>query len=179
MALAACGGSDPPDAAPAASLRAPNEGAAAPAARRPRGVRENCSTRSEATFPGAYSNPRNVVVGPFVLVGATQTDAETVRAVGGNKFPALLRARHRVTVELPRRVRRHAGLAYGPLPQGVITRDAAHRVVTFAACRSGPPTFWSGGVVVDSPRCVPLRVWVDRETAPRRVVLPMGVRDCD
>ena len=85
---------------------------------RPKGAVENCSTRSMADFPGAYSDPHNVVVGPLVLVGAAHTPARTVREYGGNKFPLLVRAGRRVTVALSRATRRVAGLGYGPLPQG-------------------------------------------------------------
>jgi hypothetical protein len=168
------------------SASAPEQGAPR---KRPRGVVEDCSTRSEASFPGAFSDPENVVVGPLVLVGAAATSPDTVREVGGDKFPALVRAGHRVTVALSRRVRRVAGLGYGPLPEGVELRPRdGHRVVTFIACRRGgrsgstagpvPVTFWSGFVLTASPRCVPLDVWVDDDRAPRRTALRMGVRRC-
>jgi hypothetical protein len=153
----------------------------------PRGVVEDCSTQSLARFPGAFSNPRNLVVGPLVLTGARGTPAFS-STFGGNKFPLLVRAGHRVTVELSRRTRRVAGLAYGPLPQGEVRLRDAHRVVTFVACRSDhdsqsdadgrPVTFWSGGVLARSPRCVPLLVWVDAEPSPRRAVIRLGVRRC-
>jgi hypothetical protein len=153
---------------------------------RPAGVREDCSTRSMARFS---SRPRDVVVGPMTMVGAGFTSASTVREFGGNKFPLLVAAGHRVTLELPRRARRGAGLAYGPLPQGRELRPRdAHRVVTFVSC---PPetdsgstldgervTFWSGAVVVASPRCLPLRIWVDDEPAPRHRTLRLGRRHC-
>jgi hypothetical protein len=152
---------------------------------RPRGVVADCSTRSEARFPGAFINPRNLVVGPLVLIGAGGTP---VFGRTGNKFPLLLRAGHRVTVQLSTRTRKVAGLAYGPLPQGEWRLRDAHRVVTFIACRRGersgssadgrPVTFWSGGVLARSPRCVPLLVWVDGEPRPRRAVIRLGVRDC-
>jgi hypothetical protein len=131
-----------------------------------------------------------VVVGPLVLVGAAYTPASTVREFGGNKFPALVRAGHRVTVALSRRTRRVAGLGYGPLPQAVeLSPRDGHRVVTFIACRPGekpggstadgqPVTFWSGFVLTSSPRCVPLDVWVDDEPSPRHIVLEMGVPRC-
>jgi hypothetical protein len=157
-------------------------------AKRSRVAVAKCSTRSEANFPGAYSDPDNLIVGPLAMVGAAFTDERTVREVGGNKFPALVKNGHRVKIALSRRTRRFAGLAYGPLPQGKIHLRDAHRVVKFVACRrdqdSGstaggwPVTFWSGGIVVKSPHCVPLRVWVDAEAAPRRAVVPMGVEDC-
>lgn len=130
---------------------------------RPRGVVEDCSTRSEAGFPAAFTDPHNVVVGPLVLIGAAYTPPSTVREFGGNKFPALVRAGHRVTVALPRRTWRVAGLGYGPLPEGVkLSPRDGHRVVRFIACRRGgssgstadgqPVTFWSGGVMTRSPR---------------------------
>jgi len=140
---------------------------------RPKGAVENCSARSMADFPGAYSDPHNVVVGPLVLVGAAHTPVRTVREFGGNKFPVLVRAGHRVTVALSRETRRVAGLGYGPLPQEVdLAPSDGHRVVTFKACRRGrdsgsdadgrPVTFWSGFVLTSSPGCVPLELWVDR-----------------
>jgi hypothetical protein len=157
------------------------------ASERPRGIVEDCSTRSEARFPGAFTNPRNVVVGPLVLIGAGGTPGWS-RTSGGNKFPLLVRAGHRVTVELSTRTRMVAGLAYGPLPEGEVHLRDAHRVVTFIACRRGersgssadgrPVTFWSGGVLARSPRCVPLLVWVDAAPSPRRVVIRFGVRPC-
>ncbi len=155
----------------------------------PRGVVEDCSTHSEAGFPAAFSDPRNVVVGPLVLVGAAYTPPETVREFGGNKFPVLVRAGHRVTIALSRHTRRVAALGYGPLPEGVELRPRdGHRVVTFIACRRGersgstaggePVTFWSGFVLTASPRCVPLEVWVDDDRSPSPTTLRMGVRRC-
>ena len=158
---------------------------------RPRGVVESCATRSEARFPRAFANPRNLVVGPVVMVGAGGTANfvwSSTGKDGGNKFPLLVRAGHRVTVELSRRARRFAGLAYGPLPQGEVHLRSTHRVVAFVACGRGedsgssvdgrPVTFWSGGVVARSPRCVPLRVWVDGERSPRRAIIRFDMRRC-
>jgi|SRR5215217_914050 len=187
LMLAACDDSERDGTARPAAVRAP---APTPAQgmprKRPRGVVENCSSRSEAGFPSAFSDPANVVVGPLVLVGAADTPPETVREFGGDKIPALVRAGHRVTVALPRRVRPFAGLGYGPLPEGVeLSPRDGHRVVTFIACRRGkrsgstagrePVTFWSGFVLTASPRCLPLEVWVDDERSPRRTSLRMGV----
>ena len=164
---------------------------AGPPRKRPQGVVVGCSTRSMASFPGGLLDPRNVVVGPLVLVGAADTPARTVQEFGGNKFPALVRAGHRVTVALSQRTRRVASLGYGPLPQGALTelspRDG-HRVVTFIACQRGEPSgstadgrpvsFWPGFVLTSSPRCVPLEVWVDDEPSPRHTALRMGVPRC-
>jgi hypothetical protein len=157
---------------------------------RPHGAVENCATQSGADFPGAFTSPHNLVVGPLVLVGAGGTPEfvwDSAANVGFEKFQVLVRQRHRVTIELSRRTRRGgAGLAYGPLPQGETYLRDTHRVVTFIACRSGsastvdgqPVTFWSGSVLARSPRCVPLLVWIDRRRAPRRAVIHLGVSSC-
>src|SRR5438093_13103888 len=61
----------------------------------PKGMIVGCSERSEADFPGAFSDPHNLVVGPLALVrGAEPTTASTIRRFGGQKFPLLLRAGH-------------------------------------------------------------------------------------
>src|SRR5688500_16034457 len=119
LTLAACGESESDRTAGEAAIRAPTSTPAPGARERPQGVVEDCSTRSEASFPGAFSDPDNVIVGPLVLDGAAYTAPHTVREFGGDKVPALVRAGHRVTVALPPRTRRVAGLGYGPLPEGV------------------------------------------------------------
>lgn len=190
LTLGACGDSGTSGGAREAAVRTPAAALASGSPRkRPHGVVEDCSTRSQAHFPEAFSNPDNVVVGPLVLVGAMHTPPTTVREYGGDKFPVLVRAGHRVTVALSPRTRRVAGLGYGPLPEGVeLSPRDGHRVVTFIACRHGEPsgssaddepvTFWSGFVLTASPRCVPLDVWMDDRPSPRHVVLRMGVPRC-
>ncbi len=159
------------------------------------GAGEDCSTRSEANFPGAFTSPRNLVVGPLVLIGGAHTDARTVREFGGNKFPLLVKAGHTVTVRLARPGARVAGLAYGPLPQGETKLRDTHQSVTFVACRpgrasrryrpNGPSgshadgaaiTFWSGFVLTRAPSCIPLDIYVDDAPSPQRVGLPLGRR---
>ena len=157
---------------------------------RPRGVVASCATQSGASFPGAFTSRRNLVVGPLALVGAGGTPSfvwDSTGKEGFQKFPLLVRENHRVTVELPRRARRGAGVAYGPVPQGEVHLRDTHRVVTFIACRGGrswssadgkPVTFWSGAVLARSPRCVPLLVWLDGQASPRRAIIRLGVRTC-
>jgi hypothetical protein len=152
---------------------------------------ETCATQSGAEFPQAFTNPRNLVVGPLSLVGAggSPTFAWNARGdEGWQKFPLLVRADHRVTVELPPRARPGAGLAYGPLPQGETYLRDTYRVVTFVGCTRSqhswsnadghPVTFWSGGILARSPRCIPLLVRVDGARTPRRAVIRLGVRRC-
>ena len=158
---------------------------------RPRGAVRSCATQSGAKFPGAFTSRRNLVVGPLALIGAGGTPSfvwNSGGTEGFQKFPLLVRNGHRVTVELSRSARRDAGLAYGPLPRGETYLRDTYRVVTFIACRRGqrswssadgrPVTFWSGSALARSPRCVPLRVWVDDERSPRRAIIRLGVHDC-
>jgi len=157
------------------------------AAKPPRGVAENCSTRSEAAFPGAFTNPSNLVVGPLVLTGA-RSSPPFAPSFHGQKFPLLVKVGHRVTLALSTSTRKFAGLGYGPLPQGDVEVREAHRVVTFIACRRGEPsgsradgeavTFWSGGVLSTGPRCIPISVWIDAAERPRRIVIRLGVTRC-
>jgi hypothetical protein len=155
----------------------------------PAGPVEDCRSRSEASFGRPFEDPRNVVVGPLVLVGGAEfTSPSVVRSVKGQKYPVLVRAGHRVQIVVPLEARRFARLGYGPLPQGEITMEEAHEAVTFVACPASEPsysqplqtvgetTFWSGFVVADEPHCLPLDVYVDRTPVPRRVLLELGVR---
>jgi hypothetical protein len=145
---------------------------------------ENCSTRSQAGFPGAFTDRRNLVVGPLAMMGAGKRKVhffpEFGSDAGGQKFQLLVRDGHRVAVELSRRTRRDVGLAYGPLGGGQVGLADAHRVVKFIACQRGGRrvTFWSGGVLARSPQCVPLRIFVDGASAARVAVIHLGVRRC-
>jgi hypothetical protein len=159
------------------------------------GALETCSTRSEANFPGAFTDPRNLVMRPLVLIGGAFTDASTVREYGGNKFPLLVEAGRTVTIRIARRARDLARLAYGPLPQGETRFGHAYRSVTFVACRPGKRTqtyspdgpsgsyvdevsvtFWSGFVLTRAPACIPLQIYVDDSRSPTHVGLPLGRR---
>jgi hypothetical protein len=163
-----------------------NDASASVGKQRAAGAREKCSTRSEADFPAAFTSADNLIVGPLAFVGAGGL-AEYYEPFRGQKFQAVVRNGHRVTVALPRAARPDAGLAYGPLPHGVVEPEEAHRVVRFVACRRGqdsgstadgrPVTFWSGGVLVRSPRCVPLRIRVDGRFQ-RNEVIRLGVARC-
>ena len=65
LALAAAGGSDN---APPSRAGASTDGFSAKASRKV--PVENCSTRSQADFPGAFTARRNLVVGPLAMIGA-------------------------------------------------------------------------------------------------------------
>jgi hypothetical protein len=148
----------------------------------------DCYTRSMANFGPAFTDPKNLVVGPLLLVGGAEATSEAlIRAHEGQKFPLLVQARHSVRVSVPVGARRFAGLAYGPFPEGEIRARDAHDVITFVACdrdepsgskAGGPVTFWSGFVMTSVPTCLPLDVHVDGASTPRRVEIALGA-DCD
>jgi len=130
---------------------------------------------------------RNLIVGPLVI---RQAGIMLPWWANGQKLFVEVKGGHRVTLELSRRTRREAGLGFVP-PRDPFqwTVANARRVVTFVACRRGerpasdvpngwPVTGWVGSLNARTPGCIPLRVWVDDEHAPRRAVIPYGVRDC-
>jgi hypothetical protein len=154
---------------------------------RPEGAPATCRHQSSAGFP---KSTRNLVVGPLVLIGARAYSPPTViRTFGGQKYPAVLLAGHRVTVELSRAARRSTSLLYADdhwnLPDGRRTVGDGHRVIEFRACPPGragssydgrKATFWSGFVLTSVPRCLKLRVWIDDARTPQRVHVPVGKR---
>jgi hypothetical protein len=153
---------------------------AASATDHPTGVVETCAHQSGAGFPHAFTSRNNLVVGPLAMIGAGRfTDAATVEQFDGNKFPLLVAAGHRVTIELTRATHRFASLAYGSHSR------TGHRVMTFRSCDrehadssadGKPVTFWSGFVQATRPGCVHMRIWVDRERTPRRAHIELGAR---
>ena len=159
---------------------------AAPAPR-PEGAPATCRHQSSAAFP---KSARDLVVGPLVLIGAgAYSPPSVIRTFGGQKYPAVLLAGHRVTVELSRGARRSTSLLYADdhwtMPDGHRTVGDGHRVVEFRACprhRAGSSydgrkaTFWSGFVLTAVPRCLKLRIWIDDERTPRRARIPLGKR---
>jgi hypothetical protein len=154
----------------------------------PRTVTEDCSTRSEAQFEGAFDDPGNLVVEPLVFVGAgVPQPVEVVEEHGGQKFPVLVRAGRTVTVEVLPAARERVALGYGPLPQGRVDFTDGHQIVHFQACPDGglssstagqgePVTFWSGMVLVSEPTCAPLHVSIGG-MRPTRVEIALGA-DC-
>src|SRR3954471_620368 len=160
-------------AAPALSSHAP-----------PRGVPATCAHQSGADFP---RSARNLTAGPLTLVGAkTAIGADAVRRLGGAKYPALVRAGHRVVVAVAAADRGAASLTYGDATHaGRVGHGEADGdpVVDFRSCsRAGaqstyagrPATFWSGFVLVSGPRCVHLRVWADCARRPRTLRIAVG-----
>jgi hypothetical protein len=160
--------------------------AAAAAPRRPEGAPATCRHQSSASF---RESPHDLVVGPLVLVGARDDSSPAAIAqFGGMKYPALVLAGHRVTVEVSRSANRSTSLLYADdhwrLPDGSRKVRDGHRVVEFRACSRArshssyggrKATFWSGFVLSTMPRCLALRIWVDRQPAPtRRVRVPLG-----
>jgi hypothetical protein len=162
-------------------------GAMAATPPRPVGAPATCRHQSSAGFP---KSARDLVVGPLVLIGArAYSPPNVIRTFGGQKYPAVLLAGHRVTVELSRTARRASSLLYADdhwhIPDGERTVGDGHRVVEFRSCPGHraassydgrKATFWSGFVLTSAPRCLTLRVWVDDGRTPRRAHLPLGKR---
>src|SRR6266540_1621337 len=72
----------------------PWAGTAKQSRERPRGVVESCATQSGANFPGAFTRPRNLVVGPLALMGAGGTPHfvwDSTGKEGFQKFPLLVK----------------------------------------------------------------------------------------
>jgi hypothetical protein len=164
-------------------------------AQSPRGVVENCSTIRGVEAAREFVRPRNLLVGPLAILRANGIFARALLphadSVGeaGEKLFVLVRGGHRVTLELTRSTRRDAGLAFGPYPDGEVRLRDARRMVTFVACRRGeaertsppygwPISGWVGFLIVRSPRCVPIRIWVDDEPRPRHAAIRFAVREC-
>jgi hypothetical protein len=144
---------------------------------------ETCAGQSEANFPKAFTSNSNLVDGPLALIGAGRlTDADTVREFGGNKFPAVVAAGHTVTIRVPRALQDNASLSYGDgRPDGL--KDG-YPAIKFKAC--GPRraqsdadgkavVFWSGFILTDAPRCLRVRVRIDRQAEHTRRI-PLGRR---
>jgi hypothetical protein len=155
---------------------------------RPRGVVEDCSRISGfGESRRDFTLRRNLVVGPVAIHHAGQVLPYSY-AAGGNKLFVVVKGGHRVTLELSRETRRDAGLVFGRFPSADVRPGDARRVVRFVACRRDenpnrrptgwPVSGWVGFLLARSPQCVPLRIWVDDDPAPRRAVIRFGVRHC-
>ncbi len=152
------------------------------------GYPATCARQSGASFPRAFASRDNLVIGPLAMVGAGRsTSPATVEEFGGQKYPALIRPRHTVTVAVSG-PEGSASLFYAS-GGGVLTerrvRDG-HRKITFRPCgprraqsdvNGDPVTFWSGFVLVSGPMCVRLKVWIDGHRKPRREHIAVG-RSC-
>jgi hypothetical protein len=149
----------------------------------------SCSTRSQAPFPHAYSDPANLVIGPAVIVGgaeAGRTDPALVPPGDAWKMPMLVMAGHRVTVSILPPGRPDARLRYRAETPPAHPLSELPYEVTFIACkpqeRSGSNvdgrsvTFWSGGFQYRKlPSCVVLDIEVDgRHPVQRSLALGRG-----
>jgi hypothetical protein len=146
-----------------------------------------CAGQSSASFPGAYTSARNLVVGPLVLIeGRVYSSPRIVRRVGGQKYPAVLAPGHTVKIALSPRARRTNALTYADSLHSARRLDDGLRIVTFHACErrnaqsdagGRAVTFWSGFILASAPRCLHLKIWIDGASSPRRARIPIG-RHC-
>jgi hypothetical protein len=150
-----------------------------------------CERRSGASFPGAFSRPGTLVVGPAAFVGALgarSASPDELRRLGWWKSQLLLRPGHSVTVSIKGRSRSLARLAYAPIEDGEQRFGRLPHTLRFVSCETGersgsdvdgaPVTFWSGGFVLSrSPVCVKLDITVDGGR-PESHTLAFGTRRC-
>ena len=128
--------------------------------------------------------PDDVAVGPLILMSARDARSHPPDAFGGlgYKIPATLPAGTVATLSVPRALRPHVRLVYSRSVQDGVHETgigAGSRAVRFAACAAGAPdarTGWTGGILVDRPRCVTLRIRVDGESAATSHRVPLGRR---
>jgi hypothetical protein len=149
------------------------------------GAHEDCASNAGgAAFPGAFTNPENLVVGPLVIVGGAYRDRDAPRLLGRQRFLVLVAAGRTVTVRLAPEARTLAGLAYGRYRDGKVKLRNSYRSVTFTACSAerstsdidgADATLWSGYVLTRRPECIPLEVSIDGG-ASQRVGLTLGAR---
>jgi hypothetical protein len=150
----------------------------------PRTAVENCKSSPGWGRRDDFTRRTSLVVGPLAIRQARPVLAYAPR-VSGNKVILSVRGGHRVTVEVPPAARENAAIGFGLIQDGDWT--SAPRAVRFTACRRGelsgrfdgwPVTSWVGFLFASSPRCVPLLVWVDNESNPRRTFVRFGVGSC-
>jgi hypothetical protein len=160
-----------------------------------------CDHASQGTFREAIGSPGNQRIGPLLLMlagtsaeGAARASVGELRRLGWWKMPALLQPGHAVTLVIASSRRRVSGWTYGPeatpragVPAHLRNTDQA---ITLRACSGRDVrhlsnvdgrrmTFWAGGIVfAHVPLCVPVEVWVDRETRPHRFTLSLGAGRC-
>lgn len=144
----------------------------------------DCGVNTRGAWTGRPSS-RDVRVGPLILRGANQWARWRPNAFGGHgyKIPAVLANGAVATLSVPEKLHGRVGLVYSAAAQelqrpggtGVPGADAS---VRFAACPAGEAgrTGWTGGIVLDRPRCVSLVVKVDGR-APAYGRVPLG-RPC-
>jgi hypothetical protein len=137
-----------------------------------------CARQSGASFPGAFSDPRNLNVGPMTIVGGAEAaraaSAPVIRELGWWKAPLLLREGAKVVVSVAWQHRRLARVGWSTGAEGRSLRLEACGTGSDSDVDGTPVTFWSGGFALARvPACVALDVWVGLENA-RRLRVPFG-----
>jgi hypothetical protein len=145
-----------------------------------------CATRGDSSRPARPPASGAITVGPLVIWPTvrdrTQRTADA-RWRYVTKAPVLVRARARVTLSVAPWATALAGL-WRNHGGGYVS------AVRFAACRERQPSRTYRGTVgrftmfpftfalIVPSACVPMDVWVDGESGPRRIVVPVGRASC-
>lgn len=135
--------------------------------------------------PSPAMPPRgSAALGPLVLIGARYAASRPPDAFGGTgyKLPVSIPEGTFATLSVPRALRARVGLVFSLDTQSRVAKRGvrgANRDVHFSACPGDAQpgrTGWSGGIVVDRPRCATLVVST-AAAAPARHRVPLG-RPC-
>lgn len=115
-------------------------------------------------------------VGPLLLnfLASFGANRGKYEPVAGEKVIVTIQPGHHATVVIGERHRSHAALVYTSSPAPA---------VTFRGCEQAPgeqpPAMFNGGINVAGDRCLPLDVYVDDESEPRKVVASFGAGQCN
>ncbi len=167
--------------------RRPAPSVSTPAAERP----SNASTpetrvlRCQGSVTGDLGSDwrgNAVTVGPLAIVNARLYAAQLYRPLGGGPYVAkalvVIEPGATVTLSISDEALGHASLSHGVHPPtgGIWTIQDGVRSVTFEAC-TYKETQFSGDILLDAPRCLPLRV-TQSDGPTWRVVVSMGAGRC-
>lgn len=123
-------------------------------------------------------------MGPLTILAALRTPRRPRDAFNGHgwKLSVTLVAGNTATLSVPERLRKRVGLVYRLRTQSRVLRRgvrAADSRLNFDSCagEDAPArTGWPGGIVVDRPRCVTLRVRLASAADPIERRVPLGKR---
>ena len=144
-----------------------------------------CATRGDSSRPAKPPVRGAITAGPLVIWPTVRSRTQRTRSGRWRyvtKAPVLVRARARVTLAVAPWATALAGLWRN--------RGGYVSAVRFAACRERQPARGYRGTVgrftlfpftfalTVPSACVPLDVWVDGASGPRRIVVPVGRARC-
>jgi hypothetical protein len=143
-----------------------------------------CATRGDSNHPAKPPATGAVKIGPLIIWPTVHRVGPTTDKLWpyATKAPVMLPARVRATLSIALEAEDRAGLWR--------MRGGYVSTVRFLACREREPSHGYRGTVgkftqfpfsfalKDPSACVPMEVWLDGESAPHRLVVPVGRSSC-